>query len=257
MIEQLLDKYLVRCTSEQRLVAYRTYREQRGKYWTAEHLARVHWEYLYSLVSLDKTLGLTKHRLVPNRRDQAFETLQSVRVTMCDYLKLSEELVPCENLAEFFSQHEQVAKLRLEYPDAQVFQDAVPDVVVKAYEKTFASELPASCFEAVAQFYDRACTVASEHQLIVFPRASGEACLTVAYVKLKCQEAFARQFWHNSCLAKPQIKFTPKYNLTDFATWVLETRAVSFGKLSRIVPLFSAHCLARLNFCYFLDFIAV
>ena len=32
VIEQLLDKYLVRCTSEQRLVAYRTYREQRGKY---------------------------------------------------------------------------------------------------------------------------------------------------------------------------------------------------------------------------------
>ena len=114
----------------------------------------------------------------------------------------------------------------------------MPDVVVKAYETTFASELPSSCFDAVAQFYDRACTVASEHQLIVFPRASGEACLTVAYVKLKCQEAFARQFWHNSCLAKPQIKFTPKYNLTDFATWVLETMAVSFGKLFRIVPLF-------------------
>ena len=103
VIEQLLDKYLVRCTSEQRLVAYRTYREQRGKYWTAEHLARVHWEYLYSLVSLDKTLGLTKNRhLVPNRRDQAFETLQSVRVTMCDHLKLAEELVPLDNLLDFF-----------------------------------------------------------------------------------------------------------------------------------------------------------
>ena len=68
--------------------------------------------------------------------------------------------------------------------------------------------------------YDRACELASEHQLVVFPKASGEACLTIAYSVLKCQEAFSRQAWHTSFLKSLQAKFTPKYDLTDFATWV-------------------------------------
>ena len=101
-----------------------------------------------------------------------------------------------------------------------MFRDSVPEVAVKAYEKSLASCLPASSFDAVKDSYDRACELASEHQLVVFPKASGEACLTVAYSVLKCQEAFARQTWHNSFLTSLQTKFTPKYDLTDFATWV-------------------------------------
>ena len=54
--ENLRSKYLVSSTT-QRLVAYRRYREQRGDYWTCEHLEQHHWEYLYSLVSSEQKLG--------------------------------------------------------------------------------------------------------------------------------------------------------------------------------------------------------
>ena len=57
--KDLLSKYLVRATM-QRVVAYRHYREQLGEYWTAEHLERLHWDFLYSLVSLHKTWAVPK-----------------------------------------------------------------------------------------------------------------------------------------------------------------------------------------------------
>ena len=44
--KQLLAQYLVDCRTTRRLVAHRRYREQRGEYWTSDHLEQQEWEIL-------------------------------------------------------------------------------------------------------------------------------------------------------------------------------------------------------------------
>ena len=57
VVEVFLRLYLVVAT-EQRVMAYRHYREQRSDYWTSEKLAQLHWEILYGLVPDQLTLSL-------------------------------------------------------------------------------------------------------------------------------------------------------------------------------------------------------
>ena len=104
----MLEQYLV-ISTPQRLLAYRRYREQRGDYWTVEHFERWHWEYLYSLVSLDKQLGRINHILVHAARGKAYTDLVAARVSVCAHLELAEELVPLEALSGFFGKHEKYA----------------------------------------------------------------------------------------------------------------------------------------------------
>ena len=117
MKKQLLVQYLVDCRTTQRLIAYRRYREQRGEYWTSEHLEQQQWEFLYSLVSLDSKLGHIR-AVCPYMRSSARTRLEDVRVSLCQRLDVAEELVPLENLSVFFGEHERHAKLALEYPGA-------------------------------------------------------------------------------------------------------------------------------------------
>ena len=91
VVSQLLQRYLVKAT-EQRVAAYRTYREQRSEYWTAEKLTRLHWQVLYSLVSLE-------HRLAGrvNNRTAGPATLLSrlriARSTLCTDADIAEDTV--------------------------------------------------------------------------------------------------------------------------------------------------------------------
>ena len=55
VVQILLREYLVK-TTEQRVLAYRRYREQRGEYWTVDRLELFAWEFLYSQVSLKKRI---------------------------------------------------------------------------------------------------------------------------------------------------------------------------------------------------------
>ncbi len=135
--KDLLSKYLVRATM-QRVVAYRHYREQLGEYWTAEHLERLHWDFLYSQVSLHKTLGRAKMRSDSQHgRVRGMQELTAARVSLCQELVLSEELVPLENLRVFFGRHERHARLPLMYADASVVKDAVPAPSWKRMKKPF------------------------------------------------------------------------------------------------------------------------
>ncbi len=223
--KDLLSKYLVRATM-QRVVAYRHYREQLGEYWTAEHLERLHWDFLYSLVSLHKTLGRSQNRTSPHGRVRGMQELTAARVSLCQELGLSEELVPLENLGAFFGRHERHARLPLMYADASVVKDAVPRSVVEAYEKTFLGEdLPETAFlsmgTAGAGSYERAMAVARDSKYIVFPKASADACLVVAYSLLKCALVFARQAWQGTRLTPIQATWAPKYDLPDFRFWVM------------------------------------
>ena len=67
--EQLLSQYLVRTTQE-RVVAYRRYREQLGLYWTCAKLEQHHWEFLYSQVSLGKKLGVSQKKAFTGRSNK-------------------------------------------------------------------------------------------------------------------------------------------------------------------------------------------
>ena len=97
VVEGLLKEYLVRTTTE-RVVAYRYYREQRGKYWTAERLRRLHWEWLYEQVSLDV-------RIVRPRGSQTLrqdKRIIVIRDALCLRLRVSEELVPIHSVSVFY-----------------------------------------------------------------------------------------------------------------------------------------------------------
>jgi len=91
VVSQLLQRYLVKAT-EQRVAAYRTYREQRSEYWTAEKLTRLHWQTLYTLVSLEQSLGarMTNHQ---SRAHKALcDRLRSARTALCINAEIAEEI---------------------------------------------------------------------------------------------------------------------------------------------------------------------
>ena len=126
--KQLLAQYLVDCKTTQRLVAYRRYREQRGGYWTSDHLEQHEWEFLYSFVSLDSKLG---QNWAAGPRARARSGLEAVRVSLCQRLGVAEELVPLHDISVFFGEHERHARLALEYPDAFVYKDVLPGPVLE------------------------------------------------------------------------------------------------------------------------------
>ena len=95
VVSQLLQRYLVKAT-EQRVAAYRMYREQRSGYWTAEKLTRFHWAILCACVSLEHKLGsrsnnhATGHAAVCGR-------LRRARASLCDSTAIAEDTIMLGN----------------------------------------------------------------------------------------------------------------------------------------------------------------
>jgi len=134
VVQQLLDQYLIK-TTPQRCLAYRMYREQRGEYWTMEKLERLHWQFLYAQVNLEKSLAAGgNHRKVHlrNTRD-----LTTVRVILCEAIHVAEEYIPLRSLSCFYVRHEPQARLALEFPEAVVHTDRVSAFAVEVYRKNF------------------------------------------------------------------------------------------------------------------------
>ena len=57
--------------------------------------------------------------------------------------------------------------------------------------------------------------------IMIFPKASADACLVSAYALLACQQALARHVWLGSVLSELQRSWLPKYDLKDFHFWVM------------------------------------
>ena len=153
-------------------------------------MVQLHWAWLYEQVSLD--LLLSRAKGVSATSVSLLKRLGYVHREFCQRLEVSETSVPFDNLRVFYRDHEPHARLKLQYPDAQLFQDCVPLQVVIAYQKTLASEsLPESGFQVLAMpergAFRRAEQVAKDDSCIVFPKASAEACLIAAYALLKCK----------------------------------------------------------------------
>ena len=131
VVAELLSKYLVTSTKE-RVLAYRFYREQRGKYWTTAKLEQHHWEFLYDRVSVGSQLA----RLKGTRRAKDEGGIVSVREALCKEIHVAEELIPLHNLRVFYRNHETHARLPFLYPEARIFKDTVACKLVEAYRAT-------------------------------------------------------------------------------------------------------------------------
>ena len=113
--------------------------------------------------------------------------------------------MPVDSVSAFFGRHERHAKLTLLYPDARVLKDTVSRFAVEAYEKTFGGEtLPRTAYASMTMqgggSYDRAVSVARDDNIIVFPKASADACLIAAYALRKCEQVFQLQSWMCLCV---------------------------------------------------------
>ena len=218
--DMAFSKYLVSIKIS-RLTAYRRYREQDGAYWTIDRLETLHWEFLYSQVSLDFELGRRQNRSSVAQRATLEERLVAVRTAFCESVELAEERLPLDRIAAFFGRHERHAQLILAYPQARLVKDTMQRALVEAYAKTFHNDDCASVSSAAAGSYERALAVARDDNIVVFPKASADACLVAAYVLRCSQEAFRRNCWTGSQLNDVQRTWQAKYELTDFAFWVM------------------------------------
>ena len=210
-------------TTVQRVNAYRYYREQKGDYWTAERLERDHWEFLYGLVSLQKNLArMSDQRTV----GMVYNNVVEARVVLAEHMGRAEELIPLQNLGVFFPRHQSHARLVGLYPEARVYKDAVPVGVVNAFRETFRGQvLPACGFGVLRrggiESRNRILKVAGDSDLIVFPKASAEACLLAAYAMSKCAEIYEQLTWYGSALTLVQRDVALKHPCVDFFFWVM------------------------------------
>ena len=90
VVSQLLQRYLVKAT-EQRVAAYRTYREHRSAYWNAEKLTRFHWQALYLLVSLEHRLGRRVNHMATGQIAY-LNRLRRARSALCANAGIAEDI---------------------------------------------------------------------------------------------------------------------------------------------------------------------
>ena len=206
------SKYLV-----QRVVAYRKYREQSGRYWTVKGLERVHWRPLYDQVRVN--VKLTEYR---HYRTRVFQrTLSAVRTNFCHSVSLAEELVPLPVLKDFYVRHDAYARLALEFPDTTLYRDALPWATVRAYRQTFAGEpMPSTVALCMKSMLNRARQVALQGY-VSLPRACASATLVCAYASLQCENFFRRQCWYRSSVTEANRSFRDVYPAVDFEFWVM------------------------------------
>ena len=187
---------------------------------------------------LDVTLGeLVKGQ---SRTRQHYRQLQQVRATVCADIAIAEESIPLTVLNKFFIKHEDHGKLVLRFPQARVFIDECHLDAVEAYAATFQSSTWITHCPAMRSRFPemslednalqtkrgypgphmRAQLVASHFGIVVLPLYSAEACMVIAYCKLKCQEIYRSMEWHQSILTPMQRQWTWKPVPIDFDHWV-------------------------------------
>ena len=222
VVAELLSKYLVTSTKE-RVLAYRFYREQRGKYWTTAKLEQHHWEFLYGRVSVGSQLA----RLRGTRRAKDEEGIVSVREALCKEIHVAEELIPLHNLRVFYRNHETHARLPFLYPEARIFKDTVACKLVEAYRQTYSDDEIRECTlskcmgsTADEKSFRHDFVANDDSGCIVFPLASANACAVAACAILKCVELYAKQCFTASVVTTEQQRKALKYPEVDFHFWV-------------------------------------
>jgi hypothetical protein len=215
LLPKLMWEYLVTST-ESRLRAYRFYREKLEGYWTAENLERLHWEFLYSQVSLEQEV--VRGRGGQNHCNRS--RIAAIRTALAARIDTAEELITFRELSVFFQKNEKHAQLALRYPSATVVKDAVPKYLVDAYKKTFTTGFMETPFAYWRKYSHSSAEKVASLGYIAYPKVSADACLVAAFVLGQCQEVYERQCFLGSMLTPVQRCFTQKYPSIDFYFWV-------------------------------------
>ena len=126
VLQVLLQEYLVK-TDRFRLLAYRRFCEQRGDYWTLEHLELRYWEYLY------QQMPLTADKRAGGLRRSSDKKLARIHSLFCAHANVAEELVPLRVFQAFYKKHGQQAALPEQYPGSVLVKDSLAIEVVEAY----------------------------------------------------------------------------------------------------------------------------
>ena len=225
VVALLREKYLV-STTQQRVMAYRYYREQRSEYWTVEKLEQNHWSFLYEKVDLGSLIRRGRG-LAQGLAQSPVKRMKvgAIRTELCGVLRISEELLPLSVFDSFYRVHEPHAKMRLRYADATVVQDTLEPRVVEAYRAAWGGQaitdsVKDSILICQREFKAKSELVASAAKLVVFPLACAQAAFFMAYTMLRCAALFAGQCWMRSHVSELQRGFSFSYPRVDFDFWV-------------------------------------
>ena len=156
-----------------------------------DQLLRHHWKRLYALVDI-------AGRIIPPSRRCAKVVemaLTSIRRQLCGEAAISEEAIPVSVLWTFYLQHEDYARLCLEYPQAHVSTDCMTERMIEAFQETYIEEVLAQGPADTARGYisrstgtlARARQVAEAAGYIAEPAACAEACSVVGYAMFACE----------------------------------------------------------------------
>ena len=187
----------------------------------------MHWEVLYGEVSLERHLGLKSERISRSRRARYELDVRLVRATLCTQLEIPEEAMLTERISVFYQEHEPFALLPLQYPAARVLKDTMASDVVDSFRKTFGevSDEMHTAHDALkaasGRVYDRTKRVAEQEHLVVWPKATAEACCVAAFAVLKCKQLFQQHCWTGSMLQPVQQTFGDKYPPKDCHFWAM------------------------------------
>ena len=90
---------------------------------------------------------------------------------------LSEENVPLNALSAFCGRHEGRAQLVLKYPGCRLVKDEVPRLAVETFANGLAEQLPDSAYSCISveSSHERACVLAEEASLTVWPKQESDA----------------------------------------------------------------------------------
>ena len=129
-----------------------------------------------------------------------------MRTRFCDVQALSEEDVPLRALSAFYVRHERHAQLVLKCPGCRLLKDEVPRLAVETFANGLAEQLPDSAYSCISvnSSYERACVLAEEASLIVWPKQESDACVVSAYAMTVCRQRFECVCWASSCLTSAQ-----------------------------------------------------
>ena len=120
--------------------------------------------------------------------------------------------MPLHALSAFYGRHERHAQLVLKYPGCRLVKDEVPRLAVETFANGLAEQLPDSAYSCISvnSSYERACVLAEEASLIVWPKQESDACVVSAYAMTVCRQRFECMCWTSSCLTSLQRIFKPQ-----------------------------------------------
>ena len=146
----------------------------------------------------------------------------------------------------FYRRHGHQAALCIQYPQATVHENAVPDAVIALYKETLNNAvlpkraptyLPDRSMkdgERITYTFQQRCEDVAIKGHVCVPVQSAEACCVSAWSLLQCQQVYNRNSWYASCLESSH-EYKEKTKQADFRFWL------TYGAWSNCPHCYSYH----------------